>query len=195
MATTHIVLASQSPRRQALLKRIVDNFIIDSPDIDEAHQVLPANRLSYELSRLKAYEVFRRHPQAIILAADTIVVIEGKILNKPQNRTEARQMLLTLSNREHQVLTSYTIMSATKEVSRTIKTRVQMKEIDATILEAYLDTTIPYDKAGAYAIQENAPQFQFVAEIKGEYENVMGLPIKAIARDLLSFGVPIKTPK
>lgn len=180
-----IILASGSLRRQELLKKIVKNFDIEVANLNEEDFSHDFHRLPYELSRLKAYAVFKLHPDDIVIASDTIVVLNGVIFNKPKDVDDARKMLSQLSGQIHHVLTAYTIISKKKEVSRVVETTVHFKEIDSNVLEEYIQTKIPYDKSGGYAIQE--PKYNFVKRYEGSLENVIGFPVKEIKKDLNQF--------
>lgn len=182
-----IILASASPRRKELLKRIIPEFEIESSDFDEHSIHFDYHRLPYELSRLKAYHVFQKHPEDIVIASDTIVVYQGEIFEKPVDRDDARRIISRLSGSKHQVYTSYTIISKNFEISRTVETVVYFREIPPQEIEEYILTDTPYDKSGAYAIQN--PDYVFVKKIEGEVENVVGFPIKEIRKDLINLKV------
>ncbi len=170
----HVMLASKSPRRRELLGMIVGDFdIADGREVEEVY-----------LSRLKA-GAYRDllGDKGIVITADTVVILDGKILGKPHDRHDAIEMLRSLSGRTHTVVTGVTVTSA--EASRTIgvHTCVTFDHLEQSIIEDYVDTYRPYDKAGAYGIQEWIGAVG-ISGIEGCYYNVMGLPLHALARML-----------
>lgn len=187
-----IVLASGSPRRKALLEQAGLAFTVDG-DVQE--DVMPAgaepHQLVREASLRKAQSVAGRHADAIIIAADTIGVIDGRILGKPHSPDEARAMLQTISGRRHSVITGFTILDTGtgKTVSRTVETGVYIKRLMPPEIDAYVKTGEPLDKAGAYAIQGRGAVI--VERIEGDYANVVGLPLCALAEALQEFGVNV----
>jgi septum formation protein len=170
-----LLLASSSPRRRDLLSRLTTDFTVVPSRIDEQATGAPAEQ-AVELARAKAQAV-ERHGPAVILAADTIVVIDDSILGKPRDRAEAQTMLRRLSGREHSVLTGlYVWNTGTGEAREHCEeTRVTFRPLDNAEIEAYLDGGEFHDKAGAYAIQGAAAVF--ISGIHGDYTNVMGLPL------------------
>ena len=187
-----IILASQSPRRKELLARLIDDFDVIVADVDESLYHYHYYDLAYELSKLKAYEIFKSHPDDLIIASDTIVILEGKVFEKPRDHEDARQMIKALQGRTHQVITSYTLISKNQEITRSITTDVLFRQVDDNEIDEYIKTKIPYDKSGGYGIQN--PDFNFVKSYDGELENVMGLPIREIAKDLEThFKIKLKT--
>lgn len=182
----HVMLASKSPRRRELLGMIVGDF--DIADSREVEEVYPSDILAEEvpqyLSRLKA-GAYRDllGDKGIVITADTVVILDGKILGKPHDRHDAIEMLRSLSGRTHTVVTGVTVTSA--EASRTIgvHTCVTFDHLEQSIIEDYVDTYRPYDKAGAYGIQEWIGAVG-ISGIEGCYYNVMGLPLHALARML-----------
>ena len=177
-----IVLASKSPRRKALLALLVPVFDCLPSDIDESvrEDELPAQYVArVALEKALACNV----TDAVVIAADTSVVIDNEILTKPLNRADARRMLKRLSGRSHYVLTAVTIRQNTDLLSRLVSTAVTFDLLSDELIEAYLNTDEPWDKAGAYAIQGYAGSF--VAKIDGSYSAVVGLPLQE-TRILLS---------
>jgi septum formation protein len=151
-----------------------------SPDVDPAEYAL-------SLASLKAEAIARGLSQKAVLAADTIVVVEGQILGKPGDLREARKMLETLSGRWHEVITAYAILWGNERRLRTVGTKVLFKELVPEEIEAYLLTGEPSDKAGAYAIQGLASYM--VRRIEGSVTNVIGLPLTEVIEDLLSLKI------
>ena len=183
--TQKIILASSSPRRKELLAKIVTDFVVESSDFDEDEITHEIFRLPYELSRLKAYSVFAKHPNDIIIASDTIVVFENQVFSKPKTAEDAKNMLRNLSGRSHIVLTSYTIISKTKEISKTTKTMVFFRVLSENEIDEYIKTGAPFDKSGGYAIQDK--KLRPSERIIGDIETVIGFPTKAISKDLKKF--------
>ena len=184
-----VVLASTSPRRIELLSRITTDFITVPSTIEEISSGPPEEQV-LTLARSKTYAVAEGH-EGIIVGADTVVVLDDRILRKPQSRAEARQMLKHLSNREHAVLTGLCILSTkTKEHRQAVeKTTVCFRALSDEEIEVYLDTGEYKDKAGAYAIQGRAGVF--VKRICGDFYNVMGLPICRLYLLLAEMGIKV----
>ncbi len=174
-----VVLASASPRRQSLLKQIGLNFIIHPSGIDEdlLHETSPEEHVLM-LSRKKAIEVAKNYNDALIISADTIVVLDGEIINKPKNPDEAKQMLKKLSGKIHKVYTGFTILDTKtgKIYSDFEVTEVKFREIEDDEIEEYVATGSPLDKAGAYGIQDDYGAV-FVEGINGCFYNVVGFPL------------------
>ncbi len=186
-----IVLASRSPRRRDLFRLLGLDFAVDSSDADEdiADGLTPAEAVR-ALSRRKARVVAARHPDALVIGADTIVVIDGDILGKPANADEAVAMLRRLRGRAHDVLSGVTLITPTGvEITGCAESRVVMRHYTDAEIQAYVDSGDPMDKAGAYAIQNHA--FHPVAEIQGCYASVMGMPLCHLARAFWQVGAPL----
>ncbi len=181
-----IILASSSPRRVELLAKAGLSFIQDPSDIDEkAIAIADHEAFVREAALLKARDVAARHPaDCIVLGADTIVCVDDLRLGKPADRAEARSMLLLLQNRAHQVMTGVALMDRSRKIERVecAITTVWFDSIPNESLESYLNTGEPYDKAGAYAIQGWAARF--ISRIEGDYDNVVGLPIRLVRKML-----------
>lgn len=179
-----LILASASPRRRHLLACLGLDFRCERADIDETPRpgewpVAHARRLALT----KAGVVAARQPQAIALAADTIVVLDGQILGKPVDADEARQMLRALRNRAHEVISAVAVAASGRTDAVEHIGRVWMRAYTDAEIEAYIATGDPLDKAGAYAIQH--PDFRPVARFEGCFAAIMGLPLALVA-DLLS---------
>ena len=169
------VLASQSPRRRDLLQLLRIPFTVCPADVDEAmNESLPAHREVARVSICKA-EATHREPGDVVIAADTIVVLDGKILGKPADRAEAIAMLQALSGRDHQVMTGLTVLQDDRALTHTEITDVHFRPLTQEEILRYVETGEPMDKAGAYGIQGYAAPF--VESIRGDYYNVMGLPV------------------
>ncbi len=182
-----LVLASASPRRREILSTLQIPFeaVVSHFDESSLQHADPALRVR-DLSRGKAEEVSRRMPGRFVLGADTVVHLDGRILEKPIDREDARTMLQALSGRAHDVHTGVSLVRDGTEIGHeTVRTRVWFREIGASELEAYLDTGDSMDKAGAYGIQ--SPGARLVEKIDGCFYNVAGLPVAATLR-LLALG-------
>ncbi|MBN1191097.1 MAG: septum formation protein Maf [Dehalococcoidales bacterium] len=187
-----IVLASASPRRKELLEKIGLKITVDPADFQEdMHPDLKPEGLAKYLSIGKAGSAARKYPDAIVIAADTFGVLRGKIIGKPGTADEARLMLMSLSGRSHRVITGFTIIDTAghKSVTRVVETRVFIKQLSPMEILNYVKTGEPLDKAGAYAIQGLGALI--VDKIVGDYYNVMGLPLKAMAESLREFGISV----
>ena len=172
------ILASESPRRRELIKKITQEFTVIPANIDESILHVPACDLPGELSKMKAYDVFQKHPNDKILACDTVVIIDGQILGKPHSKEQASEMLHKLSGRKHVVISGYTIISKEKEVTRTVRTYVYFNKLSDELIDRYIASGSPMDKAGAYGIQDE--EFNLVDHIEGSMDNVVGLPTEDI---------------
>ena len=185
-----IILASGSPRRRELLEQIgIKNYRIVSPDVDERVEGRPAPAELVEvLSRRKAQAVGERvGDAALVIAADTVVALEGTILGKPHSREEAAAMLAALSGKEHQVYTGLTVLRGRESVTEHEHTAVCFRALSEGEIADYVATGEPLDKAGAYGIQGVGALL--VTGIRGDYFNVMGLPVCRLGRVLRQFGV------
>jgi septum formation protein len=185
-----LILASQSPRRKELLGLFSIPFVIEIADIDEEMdpKKLPFDEVA-RVSRLKA-EAVPREMDDIVIAADTIVVCDGAVLGKPKDEDDAFRMLRALSGKDHQVMTGLTVLKGDSAAVCTEVADVHFRELTDREILAYIRTGEPMDKAGSYGIQGKAAMF--VEGIRGDYFNVMGLPVcrlyqmlRAIAPELL----------
>jgi len=186
-----IYLASGSPRRRELLQQIGVTFRVIGADLDET-ALQGESPLAYvsRLAQAKAgvgWERSRDLGTAPVLAADTAVVLDAKILGKPANMDDAMAMLLELSGRAHQVLTAVALRTAAGTEVKVSHSKVEFRPIDRSEARAYWETGEPADKAGAYAIQGYAAIF--VSDLKGSYSGVMGLPLFETAALLEAAGV------
>jgi septum formation protein len=169
------VLASQSPRRQQLLQLLRVPFTVRPADIDEAMDPnLPPQQEVARVCRAKA-EATPREEEDVVIAADTIVVLEGKVLGKPADPEDAAAMLRSLSGRDHQVMTGLTVVRGHRAITHTEITDVHFRPLTEEEILSYVQTGEPMDKAGSYGIQGFAAPF--VEGIRGDYYNVMGLPV------------------
>ena len=183
-----LILASSSPRRRQLLAAMGISFTIDVADIDESRMGdEPPRAHVRRLAEEKARTVAARHPDAVILAADTIVVHQGRILGKPQDVAAARAMLQSLRSEPHQVITAVAVAHGGAVISDLDVSIVTMRPYTDAEIDAYIASGDPFDKAGAYAIQH--PVFAPVARLDGCYAGVMGLPLAIVARLLAAAGL------
>lgn len=185
-----IILASKSPRRRALLEQMgVRDFRIVTPDIDEhMDRDLPPAKLVRQISLEKAQAVAAQAaPNTVVIAADTVVALDGVVLGKPADKEEAFRMLSLLSGNRHQVYTGLTVLRGEQVFSQWEETAVTFRSLTAEEIEAYIATGEPMDKAGAYGIQGYGALF--IQGISGDYYNVMGLPVCRLGQILGQLGM------
>ena len=178
-----LVLASQSPRRKELLEKTGFSFICDPADIDETID-LQADLVeeSKNLSRRKAETVLERHPEAIVIGSDTLVLCDKQVMGKPEDDADAFQMLKKLQNHKSQVLTSLCIISKKKCFTYACITDVYFSKMSDEEIWNYIHTGETADKAGAYAIQGFGGRY--IKEIHGDYYAIMGLPLQVVYDEL-----------
>ena len=183
----NLILASASPRRQELLKLFGVPFTVRVADIDET---MDFSRPAYEevarVSRLKALAV-ARNDEDVVIAADTIVVCEGRVLGKPKDEADAAATLKLLSGRDHQVMTGCTVLCGDRIESFTEVTDLHFRELSDREIARYVASGEPMDKAGSYGIQGYGSML--VEGISGDYFNVVGLPVCLLGRMLAQFGI------
>ena len=187
-----IILASQSPRRKELLGQMgLRGFKITSPEVDETvEEHLPPAQVVEELSRRKALAVASHADQDdLIIAADTVVALEGAVLGKPADQRDAFAMLSALSGNRHYVYTGLTVIQGDQVVTQHECTTVTFRELEPEEISHYIATGEPMDKAGAYGIQGLGAML--VSGIEGDYFNVVGLPIFRLSRILAGFGLDL----
>ena len=183
-----LVLASRSPRRVDLLTRAGYRFEVAPADIDERRRHGEAPReLVRRLAREKAAAVAPRHPGAVVLGADTLVVVDGAVLGKPDGDGDAAAMLRRLSGRAHEVLTGVALHAADRRRGGVQSTRVVFRALSPGDVARYVATGEAADKAGGYSIQGRASRF--VTRIEGSYTNVVGLPVELVRGLLRDLGV------
>ncbi len=189
-----IILASQSPRRKLLLEwaEIPFKIVVQSTD-ENFPPHLPVEQVPIHIAEQKANAVIQFlgitneiEPANIVLAADTIVVLDNQVINKPADRAEAISILSRLSGQDHRVITGVVLKNAFKEHSFSVTTHVQFHPLTLEQIEFYVDQYKPYDKAGAYAIQEWIGVVG-IASINGDFYNVMGLPVSSVVQALTLF--------
>lgn len=177
---SRLVLASASPRRREILERLGFEFEILPANVDEREIIWDEPvRCASLLAELKAVEAQLVRPRKTIIAADTIVVCDGRRLPKPQNAPEAAGMLKVLSGGMHEVITGIALLAPpNRRIIETERTKVYFRELGEDEITKYIDTGEPFDKAGAYAIQGHASVF--IERIEGCYFNVVGLPVQRL---------------
>ena len=185
-----VILASSSPRRQELLRQIGMSFVVDPADIDE--RLLPGEQpevYALRLARGKARTASRKNKEGIVVAADTIVILDAELMGKPVDARDAEGMLERLSGREHRVITGLAIMDAAsgKLLAKTAETKVWFRTLEPEEIRSYVATGEPLDKAGAYGIQGKGALL--IERIEGCYYNVVGLPLSLLSVMLGEFGV------
>jgi len=181
-----LILASNSPRRGELLTAAGIPFEAVSVEVDESFLKLePPGDHVRRLAAAKAQAVFANHPNAIVLGADTIVLIGGEMMGKPRDNDDAIRMLRLLSGREHEVLTGLAIVSREQTVVEVARTRVWFNPMTEEEIADYVASGEPADKAGAYAIQGIGSRF--IDRIQGSYSNVVGLPVALVYRLLKGY--------
>ncbi len=182
-----LILASKSPRRKELLKAAGFTFEIKVIETDESFpQDLPVQEVAQYVAQKKANAFARKINDEIIITADTMVISENQALGKPKNAAEAKLMLQNLSGKSHQVITGVCIFSREKEVSFDKTTAVLFKTLTDTEIDYYINHFQPFDKAGAYGIQEWIGMIG-IEKITGSYYNVMGLPTHRVYEVLMEF--------
>jgi len=179
--TAPLVLASASPRRRALLAQLGLPFEVVASDVPETPRAGEGpEHFARRMAREKAAAVAERYRGRLILAADTVVVLDDMLCGKPADRDDARRMLRALSGRTHRVLTAVALIDAAGRFDDLLaESRVRFRALTAAEIEAYLDSGEAFDKAGAYGLQGLARQF--VADVHGSESNVIGLPIDEVA--------------
>jgi septum formation protein len=184
------VLASGSPRRRRLLREAGYHFEVVSAPVDEAaHDWLTVRELTTWNAARKAANVSEKLPEAVVLAADTLVTIDGEVLGKPANFEEAVRMLRRLSGRAHEVWTAVRICHAATRKWESFQemSRVHFRALDEAAIRTYLTKIDPLDKAGAYAAQGRGREI--IERIDGSYTNVVGLPMERTSEVLRRFGI------
>lgn len=183
-----IILASASPRRQRLLKEMGFDFTViasDAPEADTEHLT------AVEISQLNAYRkaraVAKKHPDALVLAADTVVYKDAKLFGKPANHEDAYRMLKQLQGGTHQVVTGVCLLylRGHKQKMFAESTDVKFRNLDIKAIKEYIKETNPLDKAGAYGIQDKGDKI--VEDVSGSYTNVVGLPVERLKEELSSW--------
>ena len=186
-----MILASSSPRRKELLQRLNYPFDIILPDVDESILALGSNPEKYciTLAEMKTKNISQKYPHALVIGADTIVVLGGQILNKPDDRVQAENMLSMLSGQTHQVYTGVCLKRMENNIHHTFSeiTMVTFRTLDKQDILHYIVSCPPYDKAGSYGIQDWSAVY--VKNIQGCYDNVVGFPLSRFYHELKKMGI------
>ncbi len=180
-----VILASGSPRRRELMKQITDEYQIITSDVDE-HVSPDSSPLEavLEIAKRKGEKVFHDHPNDIIISADTIVVIDNKIIGKPKDSEDAKRILHLLSNREHEVITAYCIFKKEMFIENYVSSKVLFYPLSDQMIDEYVATGSPLDKAGAYGVQDSET-YPIIKRVIGSITNVIGFPVEEVKRDLM----------
>lgn len=186
-----LVLASSSPRRRQLLEMLGIPHQVDPSDVPEVRELgEPAERMAARLAREKALQVAVRHPGTPVLGADTIVMLGHRLLGKPASAADAARMLHQLSGREHRVVTAVALARDGDARVRCDTTRVWFRRLTADVIDAYVATGEPLDKAGAYGVQGYGAVL--VERVEGDFFSVMGLPVRLVVELLEEAGLPYR---
>ncbi len=179
----NVILASASPRREQLLREMGLRFAVIRPDnVEEILTGLAPEVLAMQNAQRKARAVTGRHPDALVIGADTIVVLDGEVFGKPRDRVEAESMLVRLVGRRHTVYTGVCVILPQKEMTFCDASQVWMRALTREEIRSYLAKIDPLDKAGAYAAQEHGETI--IDRIEGSFSNVMGLPVERLRETL-----------
>ncbi|WP_372715041.1 nucleoside triphosphate pyrophosphatase [Ilyobacter sp.] len=189
-----MILASKSPRRFEILSNFgIKEIKVVSAEIEEISDKENLVEQVVDIAVKKGIEVAKSYPNEFVLSADTVVILDGKILGKPQDSLEAFTTLTSLSGKTHEVITAYSLINKNKEIfiSNFDKTVVKFKKISKQEIEWYIETGEPLDKAGSYGIQGVGAGI-LIDRIEGEFYNVMGFPISKFVADLKDHGINIQ---
>ncbi|BDC98821.1 Maf family nucleotide pyrophosphatase [Persicobacter psychrovividus] len=184
--TKKVILASQSPRRRELLQALNVDFQVRVKEVDESFDAtMPAAEVAEFLACKKA-SAYDLSADELLITSDTVVVVDGKVLGKPIDRADAINMIESMSGKTHQVISAYCLRTANEQISGDAVTAVTFRNLSIDEIQFYVDTYKPFDKAGAYGIQEWIGMVG-IEEIKGSYYNVMGLPVDKIYQALQAY--------
>ena len=174
------ILASKSPRRKQLMKFISSSFEVDSEDIDESssYNLSPIEAVK-DIAKRKGEVIDPLYPNDLIVSADTIVVLDNQIIGKPKDIEDAKRILRLLSGKSHFVHTGFRVKYLNKEIVDTVTSEVVVNKLDEKLIEEYVASKSPLDKAGAYGVQDNE-RFHIIKKVIGSYDNVVGFPVKEI---------------
>lgn len=179
-----LILASSSPRRRELLKTIYDDFKIIPSDVDEeVSPSLSPLEAVLEIAKRKGDKIHEEYPHDTVISADTIVVIDNQIIGKPKDIEDAKRLLRLLSGKVHTVITAYCIYKEDTFIENHVISSVLFYELSDKLINDYVASGSPLDKAGAYGVQDN-DKFPTVKSIEGSVNNVIGFPLEEIQKDL-----------
>ena len=187
-----IILCSNSPRRQELLAGLDLPFTVDTGNTFEEHLEgeVEAHEVPLLLSAGKSQGFHRPlEPDEVLITSDTVVIVDREVLGKPHSREDAVRMLQLLSGRAHEVVTAVTIRDCSRQESFSVSTQVHFEPLSQEQIDYYIDHYQPFDKAGAYGAQGKGAVF--IEGIRGDFFNVMGLPLCRLAKDLERLGIPL----
>ena len=181
---SRFILASQSPRRQELIGNILSDYDVIVSDVEETlPDGIAPEEVPVYLAGVKARAVAEEHPEDVVIGADTVVILDGQVLGKPVDAAQAHAMLRALSGKVHHVITGVCLTTTEEQRSLSVTSEVTFKVLSDDEIDYYVDNYRPYDKAGAYGIQEWIG-YVGVTGLKGSYFNVMGLPVQRIYQEL-----------
>lgn len=181
-----VILASASPRRKELMQLITNDFeIVVSGAEENVKEGFAPEELPEYFAELKATSVSTLYPDRVVIGCDTAVFLNGKMLGKPKDEKEAREMLVTLSGNTHKVISGVCITDGKSKISFSVETLVTFKRLTDSAINEYIASGEPFDKAGAYGIQGAA--FEFVQSVQGSCYNVIGFPIVEIREELFQY--------
>ncbi|WP_407536289.1 Maf family protein [Cetobacterium somerae] len=188
-----MILASKSPRRKEILAQLGFQLQIKSKDIEEISDKVEIVEQIKDISLKKVMAVAVENPKEFVVGADTVVVIDGKILGKPKSEMDAEKMLKSLSGKNHEVITAYTLINLEKniKITNSVESTVYFKQISDEEIEWYIKSGEPMDKAGAYGIQGLGSIF--VDKIDGDFFAIMGFPINHFIKTLNNLKIPIES--
>lgn len=176
---TNIILASSSPRRKELLKQLVNSFSIFVSNFDEQSKYIRPHKRVMDIAKGKA-ELVTIKDNDLVISADTTVYMQGKYYGKPKNNKDAKAILLQLSGKTHCVYSGVCIKTKSKMVTFYEKSKVTFRTLDEEVIDNYITTAKPFDKAGGYGIQDKI----LVQSYKGSYTNIVGLPLEKLSTEL-----------
>ena len=182
-----IILASGSPRRHELLKKLCKNFVVEVSDAKEVQQADSPKTLAIENAKLKASSIAAKNPDAVVIGADTIVVLNGEIFGKPDGIDGAEKMLAQLAGKKHEVITGLAICAGGKIFTAAEVTEVYFGDMTTEEIREYVATDEPLDKSGSYALQGGATKF--IEKIHGDWSNVVGLPVYRLRKLAQAAGI------
>ena len=186
-----MILASNSKRRQEILRDMGFNFKVLTADIEEISDKEEISEMILDIAEKKLDKIAKENVNDFVLAADTVVELEGRIFGKPKSREEAESFLKTLSDKTHKVITAYVFKNISKNIviKDVVISKVKFYDLDDEIIKWYLDTSEPFDKAGAYGIQGQGRAL--VERIEGDYFAIMGFPVSNFLKNLRKNGYKI----
>ena len=185
-----IVLASSSPRRRELIKQIISDYVVDFDNVEESFpndvNDYPPHKKAAYLAYIKGEAVAKRRPNDFVISADTIVYYDGQILGKPKDKEDAKRILRFLNNKRHEVCTGISLHYKGEVLNAWEISYVTFNDLSEELIESYVNSGSPLDKAGAYGFQDNK-EFPIVKEVEGDINNIIGLPTDLLKEKILLF--------